>query len=122
MPLTSAQQGALERLRRQERQWRVQRWLVIAAGLLNLGIGCGMLIEAEGELSALAAGPASGFGVDMAAPAAVLLGWGVAAMFLGAAVVAAAIVRWRGNPARTLLLSLFQEGREGGERVGEVRR
>lgn len=93
----------IEQLRKQERQWRWAKWVLLLGGaflcgcylLMLLWVTKAVSVEEFGESAALIYAMVFPKAYVMIAAAAILMGW--------------AIRDWRGNTTRTLLLKLIDQ-------------
>jgi EamA domain-containing membrane protein RarD len=103
---SSAADGVqIERIRRLERQWHTSRWIVVALGVLQVGVAVGGFVWAHRHAEELGANLGEYKPVSMFLLAAfgtkveILLATGVLTLVY-------AWRRWRGYPERVLLLSI----------------
>jgi hypothetical protein len=101
--LTPRESKLVERLRKQERQWRYTRWLLLAGGLVLAGMWAWVLyyVCVVGERSGDKDWPALLLALTYPK---VLFG-----MIIAAAMIGFALRDWWGSPTRGLLLRLLDE-------------
>ena len=103
MNFTPRESRLIERLRKQERQWRYTRWLLLAGGLVLVGMWAWVLhyVCVTGERSGDKDWPALLLALTYPK---VLFG-----MMIAAAMIGFALRDWWGSPTRGLLLRLLDE-------------
>jgi hypothetical protein len=116
--LSSQDASALARLRLAEKRWNVMRWIVVAAGLAMLGEGLslyrGSSVSGLSVLrnAALNPGPPTTLPAQLAFQFGLLASQGFVFVLLGFGVVFYVLGRWKGDPARRLLIRLVGEREE----------
>ena len=105
MKFTPKEQKLIQRLRKQDRQWRWARWLILVSGLLSAGLcaGWGYFV------SLLVRGPATPMDSDGVFVFALI--WTKCCMFFCIACwcLGMVAVNWHGDVNRMLLLKLLDE-------------
>jgi hypothetical protein len=115
MELSTEDTAALAALRRAERRWHVMRWVILAAGLALLVLGLAPFRNSyENGLSMLKAaatvpGPPTSLPQQLAFSFGISASQGFVFFLAGFATLLSAIPRWKGDPARRLLLKLLNE-------------
>jgi hypothetical protein len=101
--LTRRESKLVERLRKQERQWRYTRWLLLAGGLVLVGMWAWVLhyVCVTGERSGDKDWPA--VLLALAYPKVLF------SMIIAAAMIGLALRDWWGSPTRGLVLRLVDE-------------
>jgi uncharacterized membrane protein HdeD (DUF308 family) len=104
MNFTPQERKMIERLRKQERQWRWGRWMSLVSGIFSAGICIAIFCMVVTRIQSKSA--------DIASSALLLsLSFPIILIFTGHATICLllAIRDWHGNTARTLLLRLLDE-------------
>ena len=103
MKLTTGELRLVERLRKQERQWRFTRWLLALGGVILMGLWAWMLWRVLGSTDTPTDVREAELVRALAYPK-VLFG-----MAVGAAMIGLATRDWVGRPPRILLLRLLED-------------
>ena len=112
MQLTTAERKLMERLRKRERKWPRDRWILLIGGGLICALYVAMLLGLLGRL-------------DLETPDSTYVGlflfiWPVCLIMclFGTYFVVWAIAEWHGNPTRRMLLKLLDSHLDGDQENG----
>ena len=105
MQLTALEHRMVERMRKQERQWRWARWLTLFMGVFQAATGIAVLCVIMPRIESGREDMASSALILSLSYPFILLCAGSATLFL-----CLAIRDWHGNTTRTLLLRLLDYG------------
>jgi hypothetical protein len=112
MTFSEEDSATIDRIRRREHDWRTYRWIVLAFGLIQVGVALYLFFwaRAKAEVWGGKLGDYTPIGMFELA----VLGTKIEALFVtGIVTLLFAWRRWRGNPDRLLLLSIVDRIAKG---------